>query len=126
VRRLRRASDLAWVAHVDRVYLYPEQRRHSLNDGKLGGAGSYVGIAKDCRSRHVRRDLLEQLQPFSLSPSPASAIPAAGSGRETPASGFFLLFGTFFLDPTGGIGENIIVEELRAAAETPGAFLLIR
>jgi hypothetical protein len=59
------ASDLAWVAHVDRVYLYPEQRRHSLNDGKLGGAGSYVGIAKDCRSRHVRRDLLEQLQPFS-------------------------------------------------------------
>jgi hypothetical protein len=38
----------------------------------------------------------------------------------------FLFFGTFVLDPTGGIGENIIVEELRAAAETPGAFLLIR
>src|SRR5262245_66525654 len=49
-------SDLAWVAHVDRVYVYPEQRRHSLNDRKLDGAGPYIGIAKDCCSRHVWRD----------------------------------------------------------------------
>jgi hypothetical protein len=33
---------------------------------------------------------------------------------------------TFVVDPTGEIGENIIVEELRAAAEAPGAFLLAR
>ena len=39
--------------------------RQGLNDGKLGGACSYVRIAKDYRSRHARRDLLEQLQPFS-------------------------------------------------------------
>ena len=38
----------------------------------------------------------------------------------------FLFFGHFYVDPTGEIGENIIVEELRAAADTPGAFLLIR
>ena len=37
---------------------------------------------------------------------------------------YFLFFRHFYVDPTGEIGENIIVEELRAAAETPGAFLL--
>jgi hypothetical protein len=55
----------------------------------------------------------------------AAGDSGGGSGRETRRPAFVLFFGTFFLDPTGEIGENIIVEELRAAAETPGAFLLI-
>jgi hypothetical protein len=37
---------------------------------------------------------------------------------------FFSFSETFVVDPTGWMCENIIVEELRAAAETPGAFLL--
>ena len=49
-----------------------------------------------------------------------------GNEHRAPPSSGFLFFGHFFFDPTGEICENIIVEELRAAAETPGAFLLRR
>jgi hypothetical protein len=52
------------------------------------------------------------------------AIPAAGTGGETRAPAFSCFFGTFFLDPTGELCENVIVEEVRAAAETPRPFLL--
>jgi hypothetical protein len=38
----------------------------------------------------------------------------------------FSFYETFVIDPTGEISENIIVEELRAAAETPGAFCFER
>src|SRR4029079_4200987 len=62
--RGRRALDLASVAHVDRAHLYPERRRHGLDDAVLSVPERIAGISKDCRSRHVWRDLLEQLQPF--------------------------------------------------------------
>src|SRR4051812_23683489 len=35
-----------------------------LDGGKLAGSSPLGGIPKDCRSRHARRDLLEQLHPF--------------------------------------------------------------
>ena len=63
------ALDLAGVAHVDRAHLHPERRRHGLDCGELADPGGYGGIPKDRRSRHARRDLLEQLQPF-----PAHAV----------------------------------------------------
>ena len=73
IRRAREgrdgALDLAGVAHIDRVDLHPERRRHGLDDAELAGAGGYGGIPKDRHSRHARRDLLEQLQPF-----PAHAV----------------------------------------------------
>jgi hypothetical protein len=43
-----------------------ERRRHGLDDAELGETGGCCGgIPKDRRSRHARRDLLEQLQPFA-------------------------------------------------------------
>jgi hypothetical protein len=58
------ALDLVGVAQVDRAYLHADRRRHGLDYGELGGASGCEGIPKDRRSRHARRNLLEQLQPF--------------------------------------------------------------
>ena len=63
------AFDLAGIAHVDRAHLHPERRRHGLDDGELADPRGYGGIPKDRYSRHARRDLLEQFQPF-----PAQAV----------------------------------------------------
>jgi hypothetical protein len=52
------------AAIVDWDDLHPERWRHGLDDAELGGTGGRGGIPKDRRSRHARRDLLEQLQPF--------------------------------------------------------------
>ena len=54
-------------------------------------------------------------------PGDRRGLDSAGNRRS--CTGHFLFFGHFHVDPTGEIGKNIIVEELRAAAETPGAFL---
>ena len=53
----------AGVAHVDRVDLHPERRRHRLDGAKLADPGG-LRITKDPRPRHARRDFLQQLQPF--------------------------------------------------------------
>ena len=58
------AVDLGRVSHVDRTQLHAERRRHGLDRAQLADAGRYGRIPKDRRSRHARRDLLEQLQPF--------------------------------------------------------------
>src|SRR5262245_13290863 len=58
------ALDLAGIADIDRTYLHPERRRCGLDHGKLSDAFRYRGIAKDSRSRYLRRNLPEQLQPF--------------------------------------------------------------
>ncbi len=63
------AFDLVRVAHVDRAYLHSEGRRHGLDGAPQADPGGYGGIPNDPRSRHARRDLLEQFQPF-----PAQAI----------------------------------------------------
>ena len=87
------ALDLVGVAHVDRVHLHPERRRHGLDDGELAGAGGLDGIPKDGYSRHTRRDLFEQLQPFPadavfkreetgrVATGPRQAIDVAGADR---------------------------------------------
>ena len=56
--------NLAGIAHVDRADLHADGRRHGLDDGELADSGAQGGIPKHRRSRHVRRDLLEQLKPF--------------------------------------------------------------
>ena len=63
------ALDVAGVAQVDRVHLHPERRRHRLDGAQLADHGGDGGIAKHRRARDLRRDLLEQLQPF-----PADAV----------------------------------------------------
>src|SRR3974377_448491 len=60
----KKALDLASVAHVSRGHLYPESRRHSLDDTEQRVAGSTGRIPKNCNSGYTWRDLLEQLQPF--------------------------------------------------------------
>ena len=57
------------VAHVDRAQLHSERRRHGLDGAELADPDGYRGIPKDRHSRHARRDLFEQLQPF-----PAHAV----------------------------------------------------
>jgi hypothetical protein len=47
------ALDLTGVAHVDRVDLHPERRRHGLDGGKLGGPTGCSGIAKDRDACHA-------------------------------------------------------------------------
>ena len=71
----------------------PERRRHGLDGGKLAGAGALGGIPKDRRSRYVRRDLLEQFQPFpahavfdihetgGVAARPRQAVDEAGADR---------------------------------------------
>src|SRR5229473_7108987 len=44
--------------------LHPERRRHRLDGTPLASA-AYGGLSNDRRSRHSRRDLFEQLDPFS-------------------------------------------------------------
>ena len=56
---------LAWVTYIDRAHFQAKRRCHSLDHRKLADPGGRGGIAKHCRLRHARRDLLEQFQPFS-------------------------------------------------------------
>ena len=57
--------DLGSVVQVERTHLHSKRRRHDLDGAKLGGPARIGGISKDCRSGHVWRDPLEQLQPFT-------------------------------------------------------------
>ena len=58
------ALDLGRVAQVNGGYVHANRRRHRLDDSELADPGSYGWITKDRRSRHTRRDFLEQFQPF--------------------------------------------------------------
>jgi hypothetical protein len=42
----------------------PQPRRHPLDGGQLPDPGGNIWIPKDGCSRHTRRDLFEQFQPF--------------------------------------------------------------
>jgi len=53
------------------------------------------------------------------------------NGEATPADwqrdcANFLFYGTFVLDPTGQMGENIIIERCMRRGGQPGAFFLAR
>src|SRR5262245_6292203 len=74
------ALDLGRVAHVDRAHLDPERWRRCLDGAPQSNAGGYGCIPKDRRSRHARRDLLEQFQPF-----PAQAIIILDKARGVAA-----------------------------------------
>ena len=58
------ALGLAGVAQVERAHLHADRPRHGLDDGELADPGDCGGIAKNRCSRHARRDLFKQLQPF--------------------------------------------------------------
>src|SRR5262245_31049691 len=60
-----RALDLPGIAGIDRPQLHAERLRHGLNSTELPDAGWIGGIAKYSRSHKPRRDLFQQLQPFS-------------------------------------------------------------
>src|SRR2546421_13007020 len=63
------ALDLAGIAQSNRAQLDTERRRHGLQSAQLSGARGYRSISKDCNALEVRRDLLQQLEPF-----PADAV----------------------------------------------------
>jgi hypothetical protein len=58
------ALDLGRVAQVNWGHVHANRRRHGLDDCKLADPGGYGCIPNDGRSRHARRDLLEQFRPF--------------------------------------------------------------
>ena len=52
------ARSISGIAHVDRVHIDAERRRHRLDGGELADPGGCGSIAKDRSSHHTRRDLL--------------------------------------------------------------------
>ena len=69
VRNLRecceRALDFVGIAHVDGTQFQSKRRSERLDSSEQTGPGRDPSIPKNRRSRHARRDLLKQLQPFS-------------------------------------------------------------
>jgi hypothetical protein len=61
--RADRAFDLAGIAYCERAQGHAKRARDALDCSKLRGS-STRRILQHRRSRHVRRQLLEQLQPF--------------------------------------------------------------
>src|SRR5262249_59361675 len=56
--------DFAGLAQLDRAYLHAQQRGDGLDRAQLCDPGSKGAIEQDRRSRHLRRNLFEQLKPF--------------------------------------------------------------
>jgi hypothetical protein len=57
------ALDLIGIPHVDHGQLHLD-RTGGLNSSQLANAGRNIWVAQNCRSRHVRGDLLQKLEPF--------------------------------------------------------------
>ena len=51
-------------ANVDRAHVYSERGRYGLDSGKLADPTVIAGSRMTASSRHARRNLLEQFQPF--------------------------------------------------------------
>src|SRR5262245_6461132 len=58
------ALDLGRIAHINWAWLRSERWRHRLDRPERPASRDEAGISKDRHARHVRRDLLEQLQPL--------------------------------------------------------------
>src|SRR5262249_57566672 len=58
------ALDLWGVSDSNGSYLDPERWRGALDGAKLTDGGGIRHISQHCRSRHLWRDIFEQLQPF--------------------------------------------------------------
>src|SRR5262249_56257421 len=59
-----RALDLASVAHIDRLQLNAERRRHGLDRAELADPRCYGGVTYYNDSPHLPHQLLLQLPPF--------------------------------------------------------------
>src|SRR6516164_8533008 len=72
--------NLVGITKANDVYVYSDGRCCGLNDGELSDPARSIGIATDCNAAQMRRDLLEQLQPFPgeriLEPCKSSGIAA--------------------------------------------------
>src|SRR5206468_11846535 len=68
VRRARNRSDFplhfSRIAGTNEAKFHNVLRCHGLDNRELADAGDAGGIAKNRYARHIRRNLLEQLQPF--------------------------------------------------------------
>jgi hypothetical protein len=57
--------DLASVAHIDGAYLCATRLRHTLDRGELARPGCNAWVAEHCDMCDARRNLLEELKPFT-------------------------------------------------------------
>src|SRR3974377_559100 len=60
-----RPVHLAWITYIDGAHFQAKRRCDSLDHRKLTDPGGGGGIANYSHLRHARRDLLQQLHPFS-------------------------------------------------------------
>src|SRR5262245_48459802 len=58
------ALDFFRVPDANGTYVDTERWRRALDGAKLTDCGGIRRISQHCRSRHLRRDIFEQLQPF--------------------------------------------------------------
>ena len=68
------------VAHVNRVYLYPERRGCSLDGAELADTGGLTRITENRRSGHPRCDLLDLA---GIGSGHRVLDVAAGTGEQT-------------------------------------------
>ena len=92
-RMPRRRARSRRIAHVDRAAPPPRATAPRPGLRRIGRSRRICEIPKDCRSRHARRDLLEQFQPFAaqavfeddetggVAARPRQAIDEAGADR---------------------------------------------
>src|SRR6476469_9427977 len=64
-KRGQPALNLGSVLYVDRTYIHTKRWRYSLDNRELPDPCGNVGVAKNRCTRNTRRDLFEQLHPFS-------------------------------------------------------------
>src|SRR6516165_11902048 len=54
-----------FIRLVDRTDFQSERRCSSLDNGELPNPGGVIGIAQDCHTCHIWRDLFEKFWPFA-------------------------------------------------------------
>src|SRR5215472_15120818 len=62
---LHGTGDFVAVVNADRRHLQPDGGRHGLNDSEVADPGRVRFVAKKSYPGYMRRDLLEEIQPFS-------------------------------------------------------------
>src|SRR6516164_11304010 len=84
IREAREIGDgvlhLAGIAPVDWGHLHVYERSHGLDRAQLPASGGNAWVANDRDAGHARRNLLEQIKPFS-----AHAIVYAGEASHIAA-----------------------------------------
>src|SRR5262245_46785862 len=137
------ALDFFRVPDANGTYVDTERWRRALDGAKLTDCGGIRRISQYCRSRHLRRDIFEQLQPFDghakfgrgepggVAARARQAIDntcADASGTNTNTIGtvrvaccIALMLGGADVRMTSGVSATISIAYLRKRSASPAA-----